>query len=70
MVQVIIHGSNAKVKLRKNRARPVNEHLNAIIIIRLSIKLSLLGGIKRGVPNMRVPLSGTRFPEEPKIENY
>jgi hypothetical protein len=25
----------------------------------------LLGGIKRGTPNMRVPVSGTRFTEEP-----
>jgi hypothetical protein len=42
----------------------VNEYLNAVIILQLSIKLPLLGGIKRGTANMRVPVSGRRFPEE------
>jgi hypothetical protein len=48
-------------------ALPVNEYLNAIIIIQLSIKVPLLGGIKRGAPHMRVPVSGTRFPEQPHL---
>jgi hypothetical protein len=37
------------------------------IIIQLSIKLPLLGGIKQGAANMRVPASGPHFPDEPKI---
>ena len=44
---------------------PVNEYLNAKIIIQLSIKLPLLGGTKRGTSSMRIPISGRRFPEEP-----
>ena len=30
----------------------------------------LLGGTKRGTSNMRIPVSGTRYPDEPTLVSY